>query len=249
MNPFFVLGIAVLASCSTTLSVQAGYTQVEVGGSVALDTSGAGLGSAVEQGISPGFGLGDPQGSPFVRVAADLGGPQLTASLFHFAERGSGTLAANFGGLPQATEVSSHLDFTCGKVSAAYAFVLGPVTVAPGLAMDLFDFDFRASDQFGNSEVIDELFGVPLVMLRAGVDVGGASLIAEAGYIEAPSVGNSTSRFFDGEAIVSWSASSRVSFLAGYRYIDVDATGETDTETFAVDLQMRGWLIGGGFRF
>lgn len=249
MNPLLVVGVVLLAGCSTSLSVQAGYTQVEVGGSVALDTSGAGLGAAVEQDVGSGFGLGDPRGSPFVRATGDFGGPQLTASVFRFAERGSGTLAANFGGLPQATEVSSKLEFTCAKFSAAYAFALGPVTLAPGLALDLFDFDFRASDRFGNSEVIDEVFGVPLLFLRTGVDVGPVSLLAEAGYVEAPSAGDSTSRFFDGEAIVSVRVSPRASLSVGYRYIGVDGTGETDSETFAVDLQMRGWSIGGGITF
>jgi hypothetical protein len=37
--------------------------------------------------------------------------------------------------------------------------------------------------------------------------------------------------------------------LAGYRFIDIDGTGETDTESFGVDLQLQGWFIGGGVVF
>jgi hypothetical protein len=115
--------------------------------------------------------------------------------------------------------------------------------------VDVFDFYFRASDQSGNAEVIDEVIAVPMLFARARVAIGPVWWLGEAGYIEADGTGNSRNRFFDGETMLGWSLSGGGHLLAGYRFIDIDGTGETDAESFGVDLQLRGWFLGGGVVF
>lgn len=253
MNPLFVVGLVsvlVHAACATPrFAVDAGYTQMKVAGTVALANSIGSLNGAVEQGIDSAFGLGDQRGSPFLRVDAAFGGPELFASGFSFAEHGRGVLAANFGGIASATPVNSEFELLATKIGAAWSFDLGPASIAPGLAFDVFDFDFRASDSVGNAEIIDELVAVPVLMLRAEGGLGPVRLRGEVGYIEGRGSEGSTNRFLDAEAAVSWSPAASWHVLAGYRHIGVDATGETDTQTFAIDIDLRGWFVGGGIAF
>ena len=238
------------AGCaSAKIATQAGYTQLHIDGSVALESTQAGPGADVEQDIGSGLGLGDDRGSPFVRVDVDFGWPVLTASGFTFHELGQGVLRADFGGLAQATPVSSELDFGCLKLAAVCDVEIGPVTLSPGLAFDVFDFDFRVSDQFGNSEVIDELVGVPLLFARAAAYLGAVQLMVEGGYVEGLSGETEGDAFFDLEGQLRVCVSPSLHLLAGYRFLGVDATGDTGTEVFGLDLQVHGWFVGGGFTF
>lgn len=249
-SSYAVLIAVLVSSCSSAdFSVQAGFTHVSVGGDVALANNSGGLANATRQDIEPGFGLGDAQGSPFLRVQADFGGPVLTASGFVFREHGEGVLAATFGGLDQATAVTSELDFGCAKLSATYDVDIGPVTVSPGLAIDVIDFDFRASDLLGNSEVIDEVVALPLLFLRAGASLGTFSVVAEAGYLETPRIDAAKGRFLDLEGMLGWSPLPRATLFAGYRHVGIDVIGDTGTESFALDLRISGWLVGGGIGF
>lgn len=242
-----VAGVAVLAACSTAAyEVDAGYARMAVDGTVALATGTSGIGNAVDQDIDSGFGLGDERGSTFLRFGASFGGPSLCASGFFVHDRGSGVLAATFGGLAQATPVSSDLELGNAKLGAAWTFDVGPVSIAPGVALDVFDLDFRASDQAGNAEILDELVAVPLAMLRAKAALGAFWASGEVGYIEASTGGSGRSTFLDAEATLGWSPSPATRVFVGYRFIDVDATGDTGTESFGLDLRIEGWFLGGG---
>lgn len=250
MTFFHALGLCgafAFAACGTTrYRIDAGYTQLSVSGDVALATGTGGVGNAVEQDIRSGFGLGDDVGSPFLRAAADFDGPTASASGFLFHEQGAGVLDANFGGLLSATPVTSELEFGSAKLTAAWRFDLGPVSIAPGLAFDVFDFDFRANDQAGNAEIIDELVAVPLVMLRGEATLGSFFAAAEAGYIEASTGSAGTSSFFDAEGTLGWSPTPTTRLVVGYRFIEVDAKGDTGTESFGLDVRIEGWYLGGG---
>jgi len=242
-----VVGSPWVASCATVeTEVRAGYLQLNVDGNVALATGSSATG--VEQDLRSAFGLGDERGSPFVRADFDFGGPVLSASGFWFRDDGTGRLNADFGGLVGTPVVTSDLEIGCAKLAAVWDVEIGPVTLSPGLAFDAFDFEFRASDLAGNSEVIDEVLGVPMLLLRGGVQVGPAELLAEIGYIEAPMNGE-TSRFLDAELALAVEVASGWSVFGGYRFIDVDGNGDTETQSFAVDVQLRGWTIGGAVAF
>lgn len=239
------------AACAPVgFTVQAGFAQMEVGGDIALANGTGGTGGAREQDVGTAFGLGEPQGSPYLRGQADLGGFVLTASGFSIRESGRGELDASFGGLPASTPVATDLRLGCAKLSATYDVDLGLVKLSPGIAMDVFDIQFRAEElSLGNAEEIDEIVGVPLLFVRAEAGIGVVDLIAEVGYLETPRINRAKGRFLDAELMAECAIGPLVHLLAGYRFIDIDATGDTGSESFGIDLQVRGFVVGGGLRF
>jgi hypothetical protein len=245
------LWLPVAAACSTVgATVQAGFTQVAVDGDLALTTANGGATSTAEQDIGSAFGLGDERGSPWLRAQADLGTPVVTASVFWLRESGTGVLDSDFGGLSAGTQVASDLELACAQASCTFDFGLGPVKVSPGLAVDVFDLDFRVRETLlGNSEVIDEILAVPLLFVRAEASLGPVAAIGEAGYLELPDIDGTEGRFFDAEAMLAWSVLPLVHVFAGYRFIELHANGDTDSDSFATDLEIRGWFVGGGLRF
>ena len=110
-----------------------------VSGDIGLSSGIGGLPASAHQDVDSAFGLGDSQGSPYGRAQLDLGVPVLTVSAFRFEEQGTGELSGSFGGIPASTSIESELSFTNIKASATFDIDLGPVKVAPGLAVDVFD--------------------------------------------------------------------------------------------------------------
>lgn len=231
-------------------AIDVGYTMMAVSGDIALSSGVGGVTSGSNQDIESAFGLGDDQGSPYVRAQLDLGSPVFTASGFMFSESGQGVLDATFGGIPGSTPVETELDFANVKFSMTFDIPLGPVTIAPGLGVDVFDLHFKATETtLGNSEEIDEIVPVPLLFLRAQAGLGPVTFVGEGGYIDTPDMDGAGGTVLDLEARVDWQILPMLALFAGYRRIDIDAYGETDSESFAVDLLVDGWMVGGGFRF
>jgi hypothetical protein len=239
------------AGCAvTSASGEVGFTQMSVGGDIALASGTGGVPPGSNQDIGSAFGLGDPQGSPYLRGHVAFDSLVFTGSAFWFDEHGQGTLDATFGGLAEATPVSTVLEFANCKLSGAYAFDLGPVVLSPGLALDLFDFHFKATETtFGNSEEIDEIMPVPMLFLRAAGEVGIVEGSVEVGYLQIPEIDHSEVLLLDLEALLQVHVTPSFLLFAGYRAIEIDGKGETDTSSYEVDLSVSGWSIGGGVRF
>jgi hypothetical protein len=234
----------------TSATGELGFTQMSVGGDIALASGTGGVPPGSSQDIGSAFGLGDEQGSPWLRGQVEFGALVLTGSAFHFSERGQGVLDATFGGLAEATPVSTELEFSNCKLSGTYAFDLGPLVLSPGLALDLFDFRFKATETtFGNSEAIDEFMPVPMLFLRAATEVGVVTATVEIGYLQTPEMNHSEVMLLDLEAMVEVRLGESFHLLGGYRAMDIDGKGETDSSSYEVDLTVRGWTIGGGVRF
>src|SRR5262245_8896349 len=162
------------------VSAQAGYTQVAVSGDMALESGSSSGPPQTSQDIESAFGLGDEQGSPWLRVQFDCGVPVLTASGFWLKETGTGVLDENFGGLPTATPVTSDLDLGVGKFSCTFDIEFGPVKLSPGLAVDVFDLEFSVTEiSLGNREEIDEILAVPMLFLRGEASLDVLGFVAE----------------------------------------------------------------------
>lgn len=231
-------------------TAELGWTQMSVDGDIALASATGGVPASASQDIGSAFGLGDEQGSPYLRGQLDLGTLVLTASAFAFEERGQGVLNATFGGLSATTPVATELEFANAKISAAFDFDLGPVKLSPGLALDLFDFRFKATETtFGNSEQIDEFTPVPMLFLRGEAGISAVAAVVEVGWLKTPEIDSAELMLLDLEALVELRLAPGFHLFAGYRSIDIDGKGETDTDSFEVDLSVSGWLIGGGLRF
>ncbi len=219
--------------------------RIVVDGRLALADGG---GTSSEQDVATAFGLGSERDSPVVRVAADLGTAELAASGFWLHEQGSGVLSQPFGGLAAGTAVDTDLDLGVAKLTAAFAIELGGATIAPGLLVDVFAIDFRASESPGNREEVDEIVAVPLPYVRAAVPFGRWRADAELAWLDARVFG-ADGEFADVEAKVAWRVAERVELIAGHRFLMADAEGGSETDAVGIDLTLRGWFVGGGIRF
>jgi hypothetical protein len=227
-------------------SAQLGYAQVGLAGGIAL--SSAGSASSVQD-IGPTFGLGDRRDSPYVRATAAVGDVSLTAAAFALRETGTGTLATSFGGLVAGTAVTTDFELASLQLTAAYEFDLGAVTIAPGAALDVFALDIRVSADPQNREEVDDVVAVPLPFLRASLPLGPWRAIVEAAWLDAHDLTGADARFVDGSAMVEWQPDESFHLVTGWRHFAVDASGDSGDDRVAVDLEVRGWFVGGGVVF
>ena len=248
-----LLPIAVLLAGCTQLqtTVAAGYTQMAIDGNVALSASGGSLSGTTSQDIDAAFGLGDATGAPYVNLEFDFGVPVISVSGFTYEERGTGQLSAQFGNLAAGTNVESDMRFSNVKASIAFQIDLGPVAIGPGIALDVVDLDLSVRDTSGfSTEDIKVQAPVPMAFLRGDVDLGVVSGVAELGYIQVPTgVNDVEGTFWDAEVRAELRLSPGFHVFAGYRMLHVDGEGTVDDQSFATDLDVGGWMIGGGFRF
>jgi hypothetical protein len=248
----FALTAVLLGAGCTQLqtTVAAGYAQLAIDGNVALSASGGSLSGTTSQDIDASFGLGDAVGSPYVNVDLDFGVPVISVSGFTFEERGTGTLSAQFGNLTAGTNVESKLRFSNVKAAIAFQVDLGPVAIGPGVAIDVVDLDLTVRDTAGfSTEDIQVQAPVPMAYLRGDVDLGALKGVAELGYIQVPTVNDVEGTFWDAEVRAELRLSPVLHLFAGYRMLHVDGEGTVDDQSFATDLDVGGWMIGGGVRF
>ena len=229
---------------------QGGYALLAVDGDLGY-VSGAGTAS-ISQDVRSAFGLGDDQGSPYARVSIDTGVQVLTVSGFTFDDSGEGVLQANFGDSPlliAGAPVQSQLEMTNIKGSYLFQIDLGPVAISPGIAVDYFDLDVQVRDVIGiANERVDLQAPVPLAMLRAEVDIGFLSAMAEVGYMRVD-VDDVSGSLLDIEAMLMVHPTSMVDLFVGYRSLQLVADGEIDGDAFDADLRVGGLVFGGGLRF
>ena len=239
---------AVVAGCVPVgVTAEAGFTMVALRGDLALASDG---GAAVSQDVDQGFGLGSDRGSPWLRAEADLGALVFTGSWFELRESGEGVLDGSFGGLTAATPVRSELELGVAKLSAVYEFDLGLVKLAPGVLVDMLDLDFQVRDlTLGNREQVDEILLLPMPFVRVEAGLGPLRAIGEAGYLELPDLDGSEGRFCDLEAMLQWSVAPLAHLFVGYRSLAIDASGDSGSDSFEVDVGITGWSVGGGLRF
>jgi hypothetical protein len=240
--------VAFAACAPLEVTTQLAYMRSAIDGELTLAPA-SGIRST-PQDVDGAFGLGDDRESPFARVVADFGTPVLRGSGFWLHESGRGVLDDDFGGLPAGTSVQTDLDLGVFELTGELEWTFGPLTVAPGVSVDLLALDFRAETSASNREEIDELVVVPMPSLRATLEPGaGVALSLEASYLDARGLFDSDARFADVEASVVWPIASHVHVLAGFRWLDADAEAVTATDDVRIDVEVRGWYVGGGFRF
>lgn len=240
-----------LPACSFVgATAEIGYTQLALTGEVALASATGGVPAGSLQDMGSALGIGSDQGTPYVRGQLDLGNTVLTASVFVLHEEGSGTLARTFGPLAAATAVRSELDLTNAKLTMTYDIGLGPLKVSPGLGLDVLDLSLSATEPvFGNRGEIDELLPLPMLFCRVEGDIGLVALIAEVGFLDMPEIDGAEVTLLDLEAMVEYRLLPTMQLFAGYRLLDVDGKGETSDSSYALDVTLDGWVIGGGVRF
>ena len=245
------LALAVLPGCSFVgVTGEIGLVQMALRGDAALASATGGVPPSSLQSVRSAMGLGSDLHAPTLRGQLDLGSLVVTASTFLIDEDGDGTLAATFGPIAAGTPVRTEFDFANAKISATYDIGLGPVKVSPGIGVDLLDFGLTATEStFGNRGEIDEFLPAPMLFVRAEGDIGLVGVIGEVGYLDLPEIDGFEVGLLDLEAMVELRVFPTLQLFAGYRLIDFDGIGETSDSSFALDVMIDGWIVGGGIRF
>ncbi len=246
-----VASLATLPSCfQLEVTAQAAYAQLAVDGEIGYVSGSSSV--SVAQDVESAFGLGDDQGRPYARAALDMGVPVLAVSAFTFEESGTGVVQANFGDsgtLVAGPPVRSDLEMVNAKASYSFEIPLGPVSIAPGICANYFDLDLRVRDLIGIADERAELEApVPMAFVRGEVDLLIVSGVVEVGYM-AIDVEDVDVEFLDLEVLAMVHPTPLLHLFVGYRMLDLQADGEIDGDTFDADLEIAGFLIGGGLRF
>ncbi|HLU40141.1 MAG TPA: hypothetical protein VK081_12215 [Planctomycetota bacterium] len=228
-------------------------THAVLQGDLALDNSSGNLPLGANRvDLDRELGAEDPSVAPYVRAEVGLPIGAVTLSGFTYSETGSGTLAPNhqYGDIPGGSQVSTFLSFTNVKAAAHFdLFDFGIVRVSPGLGVDYFEIDMQVTDVVTTDfERVDNEAFVPMVFLQAEVDLGIVAGTLDIGYMEAD-LEDADGRYLDVEALVRFNPVPVVELFAGYRFIDLDARGRADSRNFSADVQLHGWMIGGGVAF
>lgn len=226
-------------------SAEAGYAMLSLSGDVGLSDTGGG--AFVDQDVSS-LGLGGKEGSPYARAQLDLGMPVLAVKGFTFEQEGSGELTDPFGSITSG-DVTSKLSLTNIQGSVAFEFGLGPISLAPGIAVEYIDVDFSVESSGQPTQTIDWQAPIPMGFLRAEADLWLLQGVAEVGYIQVPEIQGIEGTFWDLDLTVSYRPTPLLHLFTGYRHVHVDANGESDGQNFDTNLDLSGWVIGGGFSF
>ncbi len=260
MNRLCVLFLGGLASVGATGcvtgSVDGGVMLLEMDGSIGFATN-ANVAGTVD--IANGFGQGDRVGAPYGRVelASDTGmfGAGVLASGFLYDQRGNGTVSVTFGNIPANTAVATDFSILNAKIGAFLSIDLADtVFIRPGLAVDLFLPDMKVTaSQVGVTETIDDIGGVPLPFVQVGADLGVVSGFLEVGYLPLDSkdlnLGSDydvRSRTLDIEAMVRVRPATALDLFVGYRLFALDLRGRVDTDSVDFDVDLSGFMVGGG---
>lgn len=246
--PAVLLSFGLLGCSTPHLQLDAAWLGVAVTGELAV--ADAGGGSAAEQDLGNAFGLGSRRDVPLLSAELGVGDVTLAASGFWLDDQGQGTLTGTFGGLGQGTQVRSDLQLAVVQAVATHDWRLGPVTLSPGLAVDVFDVEFTAEEALlGNQERVDETLLVPMLALGIATTTGPCRWSGRLGYFDMPEVDSFRARVLDAEAAVRWTPWQRWELLAGYRHVGITARGTSAADSYDVELGVAGWFLGGGIRF
>lgn len=241
--------LSTLPSCfELELHAQAAYAELALDGDLGyLDTAST---ASIRQDIGSAFGLGDAQGTPYVRAQLDTGVPVLSVSAFDFRDDGTGVLQADFGNnLTAGTAVRSEFDLFAAKAAYAFEIGIGPVSVSPGIAVDYLDLDVRARDLIGIADERVQLNApIPLAFLRGEVDLDIVSAVVETGYMRVD-VEDVDGSLLDVEAMLMAHPTDLLDVFVGYRLLNLKIDGEIDNDAFDTDIRLGGFFIGGGVRF
>ncbi len=241
------------ACSSTVVSVEAAYMQTEVAGNVGL--GGSSGGALATHDLRHDLNLTADAGSPYGRVELYGDRWRLSVSGFGHDQSAGSVLAQPFGDIPTGTPVNT--DFTALNVKATLGFDLldlpfgdwGYFRFAPALSGDYIKTETRVTAQtIAAFESVDTQVIVPMPTLIGSLGLGPVEGRVDAGGLRAD-LGDGDGEYFDVEAFVFVRPTDALEIVAGYRWIKANVNGTADSRDFVSNVQLRGWFLGGGFRF
>ena len=227
-----------------------GVLQARPEGSVALTDAGN-IGNIEDftNDLADSFGITDDVSTPYGRVEVSGLIATFTFSGFIYGDNSNGSLQNPYGSLPQGSSVESDYALTNLKGAATLDILnLGFARLAPGLCLNMLEISTKSevSGNPGLNEDRSNLLMIPQIFLQAEIDLGYVDLVVEGGWMEA-SVSDVSGRLIDFEAIFRVRPIDHVEIFAGYRWLDLDATGIQDDQAFDNDITFSGLTFGLGF--
>lgn len=247
------LAVALLCGFSSCVDLRArayaGYIETELSGEVGLE---GGVGPVVATSnvdVQDSLGLGK-EGSPYFRADLGTGIVNITGSVFSYDAKGDGLLTANFGGISAGVPVQTDLEFLNIKGAITFDLInIGPVRLSPGVAVDYFDWKMQVTTTALNvTEQLNAEVPVPLLFAQGEVTLGPVAALVDFGGMKA-SWGDIDGTYYDLEALLRVNPFSKIELIAGYRWIAVESTGESNGQRYDADVELQGWFVGGGLAF
>ena len=232
-------------------SVDVGLMFVSPNGKLSLDSvsGGSSLGT-IRNELEDSMDIGDSEVAPFARVMAGYEAHRIHVSAFGFSQDGGGILSNDFGDITAGTSINSDLTFWDLKAFYTYDLLgIGPLRIAPGAGINIISTDLDVRTPSGSAfETIETLSPVPMVFLQTELDLEVVSAVAEVGAMNID-LDDADGTWWDIEAYVRVHPWTGFHLLAGYRFIDQDTQGTADGAPFDADLDVQGWIVGGGIVF
>ena len=124
---------------------------------------------------------------------------------------------------------------------------VGPLRLSPGVGVDLFDIDMtiNATAPVVASERVEILTPVPMLFLQTELDFGLVGATLDTGWMSLD-LGDVKGTWIDIEGLANFNVFGPFELFAGYRYISIDTEGEADGQAFEADIELQGWILGGG---
>lgn len=248
VGAMFALGT--LTSCTpSTFRADVGAILATTSGNVALQNAGGTLVlDNTRNDIDDQLGLGESEGSPYVRVEWEHAMHRVRVHGFGLETEGAGTLLNDYGGLVAGSDVTTSMRFFTASASYGYE-VWGNENFRLGLGGQLafYSLDLSARSSLGfESLVTDVLAPMPFVEFESyfgdfTLGVNGGILVAD--------LGDGEGLVADLEAYARYQLTNEIDLLAGYRYMEIDGEGVAEDRDFEADMAVQGWFIGGGLRF
>jgi hypothetical protein len=223
--------------------------QPQLDGDIGLAGSASGSAVTGTVDVEDSLGLGE-ESSPYLR--ADIGAAivSFTVSAFHYDATGNGVLEATFGEITAGTPVSTDMEILNIKGAATFNLIdLGPVRLAPGIAIDYLDVDTTVtSTSLSAFESVRVQAPVPMLFGQGEVVLGPVAAILDVGWMSAD-LADAEGTWWDIEGMLRMTALDPVELIAGYRWISADVDGTADGQNYSADLVLQGWFVGGGLSF
>lgn len=242
--------LVALAACAPqTYRIDAGALFAQVDGRIALQNAGGSLVLGQEMNdFDDQLGLGDVEGSPYLRLQWDHELHRVRVHGFGVDAEGGGVLAGDYGGIVAGSQVTTAMEFFAGGVSYDIE-VWGNrnVRLAVGAQLGVYALDVAVRSGVGREEVQTELIA-PMPFASLETYFGPVTFGASAGLIGGD-LRDADGRYLDAEGFARVQVTDEIELIGGYRYLVLDANGMATSRDFDADLAVQGVFFGGGIRF
>lgn len=244
-NRLFCLAFLLLAACSAPrFEATPSYGFTKLSGDFAIAT-----GSVSSTNDLKDLGLDDQEGSPGARVDLSWGSPHLTIAVAQMNTDGTGTTTADLtqGGVTinAGTNVDSSVDLTYGTAVVTFDFVPSDaVEVGIGFGAEAASVQTKVKPTgLGAGIDTDESAPVPVLALRAGVDLGPIAIDGLLTGIKIDYSGDSLT-FYDLDLRARWEMFEHAHLLVGYKRWKVDLDYEDGADNVQLDVTADGPYLG-----